>query len=46
MPTPPRELLLVGWDSADWKLLPPLMESGQMPAHARLVEAGCMGHAK
>ena len=45
MPSPPRKLLLLGWDSADGKLLPPLMESGQMPALARLVKEGCMGHA-
>jgi len=43
MRTPPRKLLLIGWDSADWKLLSPLMESGQMPTLSRLVEEGCMG---
>ncbi len=39
----PRKLLLLGWDSADWKLLKPLMEAGQLPHLARLVEQGCMG---
>jgi predicted AlkP superfamily phosphohydrolase/phosphomutase/tetratricopeptide (TPR) repeat protein len=39
----PRKLLLIGWDSADWKLLRPLMESGQMPNLARLVARGSMG---
>ena len=43
MPAPPRKLLLIGWDSADWKLLSPLMESRQMPALARLVKEGCRG---
>lgn len=39
----PRKLLLLGWDSADWKLLRPLMESGQLPNLARLVARGSMG---
>lgn len=39
----PRKLLLVGWDSADWKLFKPLLEAGQLPNLARLVEQGCMG---
>ena len=24
----PRKLLLLGWDSADWKLFKPLLEAG------------------
>jgi predicted AlkP superfamily phosphohydrolase/phosphomutase/tetratricopeptide (TPR) repeat protein len=39
----PRKLLLLGWDSADWKLFKPLLEAGQLPNLARLVEQGCMG---
>ena len=31
MSAAPRKLLLIGWDSADWKLLQPLMEAGQLP---------------
>lgn len=38
----PRKLLLVGWDAADWKLIHPLMDSGQMPNLARFVEEGVM----
>jgi hypothetical protein len=26
-----KRLLLVGWDSADWKLINPLMDAGAMP---------------
>lgn len=40
---PPRKLLHLGWDAADWKLLLPLVESGQMPNLAALIERGCMG---
>jgi len=40
---PPRKLLLIGWDAADWKLLNPLIEAGEMPHLSRLVEEGCMG---
>lgn len=43
MSAAPRKLLLIGWDSADWKLLQPLMEAGQLPNLARLVARGSMG---
>lgn len=36
-------LLLIGWDAADWKIALPLMERGEMPNLARLVERGVMG---
>jgi hypothetical protein len=36
-------LLLVGWDAADWKILHPLIDAGEMPALRRLVEAGASG---
>jgi predicted AlkP superfamily phosphohydrolase/phosphomutase/tetratricopeptide (TPR) repeat protein len=38
-------LLLVGWDGADWKVINPLMDAGQMPHLARLVEQGAMADA-
>ena len=36
-------LILIGWDAADWKIALPLMERGEMPNLARLVERGVMG---
>src|SRR5579863_9342502 len=38
-----RKVLLVGWDAADWKVIHPLMESGEMPNVRRLVESGATG---
>jgi predicted AlkP superfamily phosphohydrolase/phosphomutase/tetratricopeptide (TPR) repeat protein len=39
MPTAPK-VLLIGWDAADWKVIHPLMDAGQMPNVQRLVENG------
>ncbi|CAN5386789.1 hypothetical protein BH09PLA1_BH09PLA1_23560 [soil metagenome] len=39
-----KKVLLIGWDSADWKLIQPLMDAGHMPALASLVENGVMGN--
>jgi hypothetical protein len=36
-------LLLVGWDAADWRILHPLIDAGEMPALRRIVEAGASG---
>src|SRR5215467_2270940 len=38
-----RKILLIGWDAADWKIIRPLMNAGQMPNVRRLVEQGCSG---
>lgn len=38
-----RRLLLVGWDSADWKIIRPLMERGLMPTLSALVGGGVSG---
>jgi tetratricopeptide (TPR) repeat protein len=37
------KLLLVGWDSADWKIIQPLVDAGQMPALQHLLEQGTSG---
>lgn len=37
-----RKVLLIGWDAADWKVINPLLERGQMPALASLIERGVM----
>ena len=42
--TPPSRLLLVGWDAADWQVIHPLLDAGQMPQLQRLVEGGVMGN--
>ena len=38
-----NRLLLVGWDAADWRILHPLIDAGEMPALRRIVEAGASG---
>jgi predicted AlkP superfamily phosphohydrolase/phosphomutase len=38
-----RRLLVVGWDSADWKVIRPLMEAGQMPMLQTMLEKGSSG---
>lgn len=37
-------VLLIGWDGADWNLIHPLLDSGQMPHLARLVETGVIAN--
>ena len=39
-----KKLLLVGWDSADWKIIHPLLDAGELPGVARLVESGVSGN--
>ncbi len=39
-----RKLLLVGWDSADWKVMHPLMDAGKLPVVEHLVNRGTSGN--
>ena len=39
----PRKLLLIGWDAADWAVIHPLMDRGDMPNLQRVIETGVMG---
>jgi len=39
-----RKLLLVGWDAADWDMIHPLMDRGEMPNLQRLTESGVIGN--
>jgi len=39
-----KRLLLAGWDSGDWKLINPLLDAGEMPGMAWLVEGGVSGN--
>jgi predicted AlkP superfamily phosphohydrolase/phosphomutase len=42
--TPPRKVLLIGWDAADWKVIHPLLDAGKMPNLERFLEQGVMGN--
>ena len=37
-------VLLIGWDAADWAVIRPLVERGQMPNTARLMSEGVSGN--
>lgn len=37
-------VLLIGWDGADWKMIDPLLEKGQMPNLQKLLDGGVMGN--
>jgi predicted AlkP superfamily phosphohydrolase/phosphomutase len=39
-----NRILLLGWDAADWKVINPLLERGEMPHLAKLIERGVMGN--
>ena len=39
-----KKVLLIGWDAADWKIITPLMDAGEMPNLERLVNNGVMGN--
>ncbi len=39
-----QKVLLIGWDSADWKIITPLSEAGLMPALDQFVNQGVMGN--
>lgn len=39
-----KRLLLVGWDSADWKIIHPLLDAGLLPGLEQLVNRGVSGN--
>ncbi len=41
--SPPRKVLLIGWDAADWNVALPLIEQGKMPALKRFMDSGVWG---
>ncbi len=41
---PRRRVLLLGWDAADWKIITPLLDRGELPFLAQLVREGVMGN--
>jgi predicted AlkP superfamily phosphohydrolase/phosphomutase/tetratricopeptide (TPR) repeat protein len=40
---PAKRVLLVGWDGADWKLASPLLDAGELPQLANIVDHGASG---
>lgn len=38
------KVLLIGWDGADWRIIKPLLEKGEMPNLERFVTQGVMGN--
>jgi hypothetical protein len=44
MQKPRKRLLLVGWGSADWKIMQPLIDAGNLPGLAGIVERGVSGN--
>lgn len=38
-----KRFLLIGWDAADWQLLNPWLDAGDLPALNQLVETGVVG---
>ncbi|MFN8283520.1 MAG: alkaline phosphatase family protein [Chitinophagales bacterium] len=44
MKKPANKVLVIGWDSADWKIINPLMDAGEMPALQSLVDNGVCGN--
>ena len=39
-----KKVLLIGWDAADWKIISPLLDSGQMPTLEKFINEGVMGN--
>lgn len=39
-----KKVLFVGWDAADWKIINPLIEKGQMPALKSIIDRGVSGN--
>lgn len=40
----PKRVLLIGWDSADWQMIHPLIAQGLMPTTAKFLEEGAWGN--
>jgi predicted AlkP superfamily phosphohydrolase/phosphomutase/predicted Zn-dependent protease len=40
----PRKVLLVGWDSADWRVINPLLDAGKLPYLKQLIVGGVSGN--
>ena len=40
-----RRVLLIGWEGADWRLMEPLVDRGEMPHLESMIDRGVMGNA-
>jgi len=39
-----KKVILIGWDAADWQVINPLLEAGELPALQHLIENGVSGN--
>ncbi|MGH2820936.1 MAG: alkaline phosphatase family protein [Actinomycetota bacterium] len=39
----PKRVLIIGWDGVDWKILRPMLDAGELPNLAALIERGAHG---
>lgn len=44
MTTARRKVLLVGWDAADWRIIQPLLDRGELPVLEKIITGGVMGN--
>jgi predicted AlkP superfamily phosphohydrolase/phosphomutase/tetratricopeptide (TPR) repeat protein len=44
LPPPSGRVLLVGWDAADWKVILPMLDRGELPHIEHLIDNGVMGN--
>jgi tetratricopeptide (TPR) repeat protein len=43
LPEPPRKVIFLGVDGADWQIINPLIDEGKLPNFAKIVEGGATG---
>ncbi len=43
LPEPPRKVVFIGVDGADWQIIDPLIEKGRLPNFKKIVEGGATG---
>jgi predicted AlkP superfamily phosphohydrolase/phosphomutase len=39
----PKRVLIIGWDGVDWKVLRPMLDAGELPTLAAMIERGAHG---
>ncbi|MGH2806325.1 MAG: alkaline phosphatase family protein [Actinomycetota bacterium] len=39
----PKRVLIIGWDGVDWKIVQPMLDTGELPNLAALIERGAHG---
>lgn len=39
-----NKVLLIGWDAADWRMIRPMLDRGELPALASLIQRGVWGN--